>query len=174
MNSFNIQENDSRQKSVREAALEQAKYLTPENNNPVQKQDILLYAFFQILESVGIQSNVALTQTKMLESNAQTQQRLNDRQSELNFESVNPNLKFTGKAKDDNNINLDIQKVQMKNQQTQKELNYLGNALLRAQQNAQVTQTQVSSTTNNIQQATQIDSSITQMLSQITNQISKT
>jgi hypothetical protein len=164
MNSFIIQDNDSRQKSARETAIEQAKYLTTDNN-PVQKnQDILLYAFFQILESVNIQSNVAATQTKVLESNAFAQQNLNDQQNELNFKTV---------AKNGDLDETHLESVQMDNQQVQKERNYLSNKLLLAQQNAQVTETQVSTTTNNTQQAAQIDSGISQMLSQITNQISR-
>lgn len=150
-----------------------------------QQIDALVYAAMLIFDSVQTDHETARIQAKGLEVNAEAQNRLINREAQLNFETLRWTEMFSNKmilnADGPNFTHLTIKKVAQtvlsdlstKNQEISAVRGIMEDQITLMRQEAQVKQAGLNSVLNEDQQAVQQRTSLMQMLTQLTNQISR-
>ncbi|MCB1180604.1 MAG: DUF720 domain-containing protein [Chlamydiia bacterium] len=140
-----------------------------ERGNPqggADQMDAIYMAYFLILQSVNLQNDTAAIQAKSLQVNAIEQVQLNQEQEKIQYVTIPANLK--GEA-----LNEQIPKFQAQNQEIEAERQGISNNLLLLRQNAQVGETKIDTSVNNVEQSVQEGAGLLHMLVNISNQITR-
>lgn len=156
---------------------------------PQDASNALLYAFYLILDSVKIQRDSADMEANKIRANAEAQSKLNDEMARINYEQVGKDGKIWSHVEVDwvspegggsywkwtsrDPTSNELSEMNLKNQQISKRLNYIENKTTIERQNAQVDTTNLNTTVNTAQQSVQIDGSLTNILTSLTQQISQ-